>query len=148
MIRLSRYQLKEIAEIFVLANTPLSLFKAIVRTSTMDYLRKRPTSELVSYYDFITARARRDEISVALAYAVLFALLIKARDVTQIPIDVSRLAWGEYIAQYLRRGSTSTQTLTLEPPARTPQVETTGSSTGFLLYGPDDRRLTWSNEND
>jgi hypothetical protein len=146
--RLSRKDLREFAQIFVLANTPISLFKGLTRCNAMDKLRKCPANELVEYYDYVTARARRSEIVVALMYAVLFAILLLARGANPFPVDVKRLLWGERVREYLKRstvGTTSVIVLPTDPVTRVVGSSSVSSAIGGLL-GPDGRPLVRRHE--
>jgi hypothetical protein len=67
VIKLAKSDLRDFARVLILANTPLSLFKGIVRCAGMDKLRKWSTTELIEYYDYITARAERSEVAAGLA---------------------------------------------------------------------------------
>src|SRR4051794_24455962 len=113
MIRLSKTQIEEIAQVMVIANTPLSLLRGYERSSAIASLIKQNPEELVGYYDRITARASRTEVAVAIAYAMLIAILIKARDKEQPPVDASRLLWGERIQKRLAM-ETRTQVFNLD----------------------------------
>lgn len=146
MTRLSRRQLLEIAHTLVLANTPLSLLKGLRRSSAMNTLRQWSPKELCEYYDRITARARRSEIAVALAYICLVAIFLKARDCRHVPVDASRLNWGESIRDHLTSSNSSTQSFTPAEPTPRVNVETRSSPGGATLYGPDNQPIVWRNE--
>lgn len=101
-LNLKKSDLADFAEVIVLANTPLSLFFGMVRTSAMERLRSLPTEDLVAYFDYVTARAKRNEYVVGLAYAVLCALAVQLRDHPVI-VDPSRLEWGPSIWEFIAR---------------------------------------------
>jgi hypothetical protein len=149
MIRLNRNQLLEIAQVLVLANTPLALFKGLVRSSAVQILRaKCSPEELVEYYDSITARARRTEIVMALAYAVLSAILLRARDAKEIHVDATRLLWGEQIRDYVARVAVSTNVVQIVQKTPSPRVHAVSSSsedTPISLVDPHGQPLSWRN---
>jgi hypothetical protein len=149
--RLTRYQLRELAQVLVLANTPLSLFNGLVRCSAMDKLRKCPPKELVDYFDRITARPRRSEIVIALAYAVLSAILLRARDAARVPVDPTRLRWGRQICEHLSRAPVNTQEITITSPQPKPTILVESSPSANIsgqLVGADGREIVWRNDND
>jgi hypothetical protein len=79
--------------------------------------RNSSVDELKDYYDYITARARRDEIVMALAYATLIALLLKFYDSAQfssLEIDASRLPWGDEIKRHFESITPSTGIITVK----------------------------------
>jgi hypothetical protein len=96
MIRVDRHDLRQLARIALLANTPYSLYHALSKSPPVRRMTDTCTeTELRQYYDTITARRGRSEIDVGLAYAVLVALLnIPSR---RDPVDSSRLRWGRTI---------------------------------------------------
>jgi len=135
---LLRHELKEFAQVLVLANTPLSLFQGLTHCSGMGKLRECSPQALSDYYNRITARARRSEFVVALAYAVLSAILLHAREGNRTSIDASRLLWGEQIRDYLERSTVITQQHFLSPSTE-PKIRAMSSvsaSTSVIL-GPD-----------
>lgn len=151
MNKLSKYHLWEFAQVLVLANTPISLLNGMIQCAGMEQLRKSSPADLVPYYDQITARARRTEVVVALAYAVLCAILLKARDTGRPPVDPSRLLWGNAISKYLAQTTVSTQSFTIEPQFAAATVQVVGSPssefTGQVL-GADGRPMIWREAND
>ncbi|MFZ0970568.1 MAG: hypothetical protein WAN13_20015 [Candidatus Acidiferrales bacterium] len=94
VIKLARIDLIEFAQVLVLANTPLSLFRGMVQCGGMQKLRRYPAADLTAYYDGVTARAGRSEIVAGLAYAVLCAIILLAREAPNIQVDAARLQWG------------------------------------------------------
>jgi hypothetical protein len=127
MIRLSRTELKELAQILVLANTPRSLYGGLVNSAGMTKLRACSTADLLDYYNQITARARRSEFVIALSYAVLCAILLHAREGERIAVDASRLDWGENIADYLKSSTVPTRQIVINPSQRKPAIRIEGS---------------------
>jgi hypothetical protein len=126
MIRLSRYELLSLARAFVLANTPYSLYSELVADPAVGLLRRTVTQrELINYYNFITARAKRTEIVMGLSYGVLIALLLQMRDMGNLsnpPFDSSRLQWGPQIQEYLQIASSGTQILQLDLAQTTTKI--------------------------
>jgi hypothetical protein len=124
MIRVDRYDLRELARIALLANTPYSLYHALAKSPPVrrmiDTCSER---ELREYYDMISARRGRSEVDVGLAYAVLVALLSlpSRRD----PVDSSRLRWGGAIDDLITKSATPTQreVITFRPTAEIRQPE-------------------------
>ena len=153
MIKLSRNQLLEITQVMVLANTPLSLLKGLVRSSAVQILRtKCSPEELIEYYDHITVRPRRSEIVMALAYAVLSAILLKARDAKRIPVDATRLFWGEQIQDHMSRMTVRTSLTHIPKEKMNPRVHahhvnspSASLDTPPILVGPDGNPLLWRN---
>ena len=150
MIRLTKHQLLEIARVLMLANTPLSLLQGLMRCSALDSLRRQcPPEELLEYYDRITARARRSEVVVALAYTVLTAILLHARDPRNAPVDATRLLWGERMREYAERVAVGTDVLRISPMPQAPEVRALSSAsndTPTTLVGPDGRPLRWRDD--
>ena len=138
MIRLDRTDLRSLAEIFVLANTPFSLLRKLLESPQVQrMLREYSASELEAYYDWITARAGRSELVIALAYAVLVGLLVHEGRVD--PIDTTRLEWGPQIQEYLQKSGKATQTTLIVIPGQA--VKTTfyqDSGAKPIVIAPDD----------
>jgi hypothetical protein len=109
----------------------------MVGCSGMAKLRKQPASDLIAYYDFITARAERSEIAMGLAYAVLCALILHARESSQIRADASRLQWGERIWEFMKYANVGTNSIVLAPPHPRPNVTSLSSPSADtpMLYG-------------
>lgn len=143
MKELSKSDIEELALVFVLANTPASLVRGMNRCSAMTKLRQWSADELVRYYDRITARAKRSEFVVSLAYAVLCALMLRVRDGVRVNVDASRLLWGEYIAQIVTRSGVPTGRFDVSIPLAKPTVlvSSSVSSNTPLILGPDGRPL-------
>ena len=111
MIKINRNELKGIASIYVLANTPFSLIKELINSNVVEELKNQcGLQHLKDYYQMITSRAKRDEISIGLSYAVLIAFLTHKDNNflnKDINIDVTRLKWGEVIEGHLKIKTTS-----------------------------------------
>lgn len=127
LIPLSKQQLRELARIFILANTPISFFNSLVRCSAMENLRRAPPAVLMEYFDELTTRARRTDLLIALAYAVLTAILLRARDAQYVPVQASRLHWGERIRVYAQQTTVGTHVLSAEALRPQPTVRIIGS---------------------
>lgn len=119
MTRLSKADLEDVLEIFFVANTPRSLLWGMTRTEAIAKLRKSPARELLEYYDRVTARAPRSELVMAVAYAFLCAILLRAQDGDAVPVDAGRLLWGEQIRNYFERSLIPTGIISANnvPPA-------------------------------
>jgi hypothetical protein len=142
VITLAKSDLRDFARVLILANTPLSLFKGIVRCAGMDKLRKSSTAELVEYYDYITARAERSEVAAGLAYAILSAIVLHARTEPHIYIDASRLRWGSRIWDFMRASNIGTDYVNAPFSTKQPEISVTNSPTArALLFGADGRPL-------
>jgi hypothetical protein len=141
MTRISKNELSEIATTIIVANTPISLLTGLRRSAAMNKLREWTLEELVEHYDFLTARSRQTEIVVALSYAVLIAIFLRAKTVDDPPIDPSYLRWGEQIRRHLLRTNASTGTMEVEPP-KPSIVDTRSSSANSVLVGYDGRPLS------
>ena len=106
MIKLPKSVLRGLVEIIYFANTPKSLFKAILRSRAFDILTEKCSeSALSKYYDELTARPQRTPLVAAIAYTVLIAFLRKSKSPELI--DASRLEWGEQILPHATSSSNS-----------------------------------------
>lgn len=149
LTKLTKSEIADFARTAVLANTPLSLFRGMVRCPGMDKLRNTPVHELTHYYDRVTARAERSEIGIGLAYAVLSAIILHTRDQGGIQVDPSRLYWGEQMWELATRGTIPTGLIV--PPMTTQNPTATAmtsppTETRFL-YDPGGRVLPpWRNQ--
>jgi len=148
VIRLTKSDLIEFAQVAVLANTPLSLFKGMVRCAGMTKLRKASIADLTALYDSVTARAGRSEFVVGLAYAVLCAIVLHARETPQITVDASRLNWGKSIWDFMKRAHIGTDNVDLKAPQQ-PTISSQSSpstETRVSLYGADGQPISWRNQ--
>jgi len=113
MIKISREVLTKIGMYYILANTPYSLFDALYAMPIIEKLKKECSIEyLAQYYDYLTSRAQRNEVSIGLAYCLLAAILtFPKNDVfdNHNKIDSSRLKWGEQIEEYVHKSFPSEQ---------------------------------------
>jgi hypothetical protein len=122
MIHLSKSQLQELTNIYLLANTPKSLLRVLLKTTAVDKLRRDCSpGELLEYYNRITTKAKRSPAVSAMAYAALIALLVKSPPVSQYP-DSSFLQWGTIIESYLSQQFGTTSTLIITPDSPKPAV--------------------------
>lgn len=101
MIQLSRSELCALAEVFILANTPRSLFDAMVVHPVVARMKSGcERKELLLKYDEVTAKDRRSPFIIAFAYAILVALLTKpSSEISPEQPDVTRLLWGEHFVE-------------------------------------------------
>jgi hypothetical protein len=135
MIRLDRRDLIDLAGIVLLANTPYSLFHALLKTSAVFRLKQEcEPVDLEQYYDRITVRARRTEIELGIAYAVLIALL--TIDKVHNPIDASRLQWGVAIEELVQKSGRTTQSIRIQSAIPQPMVQQRQSpgGTGLIIH--------------
>jgi hypothetical protein len=122
MIRLSRSELWKLAASFILANTAPSLYQALLKSDAVRRLaRECGRAELASYYDRLTARARRTEIEMGLAYGILVAAL--RHEGGPVRLDVSRLRWGSALEELTSKSEISTQRFVLEVPPQPPRLD-------------------------
>jgi hypothetical protein len=147
VIKLTKSDLIEFAQVVVLANTPLSLFNGMVRCAGMAKLRKCPTTDLTVYYDHVTARAERSEVVIGLAYAILCAVVLQKRESPEIRVDSSRLQWGERIWDFMKRASIGTGLVAYDAAPQRPRVSTSGTNSTDtpMLYGPGGN-VVWRND--
>ena len=102
MNRLSISEFTDFADAFVHANTPISLLNGLVRSSGMRKLRERDINVLLQRCDEVTARPKRNAYIMGLAYAILCAILLHARESSdKINFDETRLDWGQAIRAYV-----------------------------------------------
>ena len=114
---LNKLAAREVVALLILANTPKSLYKAILKSSAYTWLVKNcGEKQLSNYYDELTARARRTPLSAALAYACLVALLNTAT--SPGAVDASRLEWGENMRSYSNEGELATSRLIIPATGR------------------------------
>lgn len=113
MIHVSRRVLREIAKTYVLANTSYSLLNGLKSVEIVKKMREDCSyDQLKQYYEKLTSKARRSEIVVAFAYAVLISLLThtnKTRDL----VDSSRLDWGLAIEKFVSMSTPSNNRSTI-----------------------------------
>jgi len=132
MTRLDRRELRDLARLFVLANTPYSLYQGLMQTESVRRLRKTCTyQQLKDYYDWITARPRRTEIDLGFAYSVLVALL--TADQRGGPIDTSRLRWGREIEELVQKSAVTSHSSYLIQVPTSPITITRQNTSGLGL---------------
>src|SRR6185295_15597640 len=138
MIRISREELREVASVYVVANTPSSMLGGLLRTSAVRRLRSESIGDLAAYYDFVTTRARRTEVSMGLAYAILVSIHFHAHPVpgTRPHLDASRLQWGSIIEEQAKSKAPTTQIVV---PARHMKTNVISAPSNPLILPRDPR---------
>lgn len=135
MISISKKELYEIATIFMVANTPSSLLRGLLDCQAVSRMRKKSRpEELLVYYDFVGARAKRTTVSMALAYGVLVSILFneKPSEHCRSSIDVTRLFWGAHIRDIANVSNPPTQIHTIYGTPKA-QVEVSNPASGIIL---------------
>ncbi|MEW5844394.1 MAG: hypothetical protein AB1775_14135 [Bacteroidota bacterium] len=123
MISISRTELKLIGMYYILANTPYSLFDGLNSLGVIEKLKSECSIEyLAQYYEFLTSRSQRNEISIGLAYCILIAILTYPKndlfDNTN-KVDIARLRWGIQIEEYIHKSFSSEQFLSVSNISQT-----------------------------
>ena len=77
------------------------------------------------YFDRLTARPRRTEILLGLAYGVLVASLL-SEERSEPALDEARLEWGSWMRDYVGKAIPSTSILAVGP---TDQMHVVGKAT-------------------
>lgn len=136
MITLTRNDLKELAQTYMLANTPRSLFGGLLRCSAVHKLKSEYNKpELKTYFETITAKARRSEYVMSLAYAVAVALLTKDISMEEGEIDFSKLDWGEQFQDHAYHTSSSVIITDISAfPSQKIEISSTPTSNIVLPY--------------
>jgi hypothetical protein len=138
MIRLPKSYLQEITNTLILANTPKSLLNGLLQTKGVEVIRREcDGSDLLDYYQRITAKGSRTPFIIALAYATLVALLTKSPPPTPPP-DASFLQWGQTIEQLIRDGFGTTQRSVIIQESPRPSIIYTSGAPSVM--GDSDRR--------
>jgi len=144
MIRLDRSELLRTARTYVIANTAHSLAEELQQSTVVRKLREQCSyAKLLEYYDVLTAKARRSELVMGLAYAVLLALILHQREGAApigADIDTSRLHWGSEIAEYLSLSSASTQIINLGSATPEPVVHSVSRPGASRVISPGENR--------
>ena len=141
---LKRSDLEGFAHTLIVANTPVSLLRGLLRAPGMTKLKACPAEQLQQYFDHITARPRRSAVSIGLAYAVLSALLSKAVNVATAPVDAGRLEWGKEIRDFMAlQPNIKTGTIIVSAIPPRPSVQSTLSASGsmFMPQPPNESKL-------
>lgn len=128
MIHLSRRELLDFAELVVLCNTPSALYGGLRAHQAVRRMASLVDETLLlQAYDKVTARGRRTEVELGLAYAFLLSLLVHDHG-TPASLDASRLLWGDSFRELarLKESATSSVTVTGGSPAL---IESTTSLT-------------------
>jgi hypothetical protein len=101
VIPISRAELVELGTLFALANTPGSLYSALVAHPVVQRLRAEMGPDALGVrFRQLTARGRRTELSLGLAYAVLTAI-VTHEEAVAVPDSADRLEWS---AAFVHRG--------------------------------------------
>ena len=96
-MKITKADLRKIASILILANTPRSFYKELRKTDLVRSLEESCGEKwLYEFYSRLRCRHNRTPIGVALAYTVLIALLRK-RPSAEFTPDVEPFMWGEEI---------------------------------------------------
>ena len=132
MIKINRNQLSELAYIYLVANTPLSLLNALKRNEAVLRMKDNCSyNHLKEYYGIITGRARRDETVMGLSYAVLVAILLHERTEGHLP-DCARLEWGDEIKKYVSASNRSNLSIVINGSPATTRIDNSPSSVTIL----------------
>lgn len=143
MIKLDRRQLIDLARLVVVANTAPSLFQGLLDTDSVSRLRfECSPNELLDFYDRLTARARRTEITLGLSYGTLTALLLNKEPLTEVnQPDVSRLKWGEQFRQLAEGLGARTQVIEVPTTWNQPRIVASNQpSSGLILLTNEPHR--------
>lgn len=143
MIHLDKRQLLDLAALYIVANTPRSLFQGLAASTAVSEMRhKEQLGALAGYYGKITARAKRSELVIALAYAVLIGILLHKDNVDQhMRPDCSYLRWGPHMEELCRRLTPQTQII---PVYGTTAYATTEPGSATQASPVPDAGLVWS----
>ena len=135
MIRLKRSERIELAKLYALANTPPSLYHALAKNGTVQRMRAEMGAEaLAADLNHLTARDRRTEVSLGLAYAVLVALLTNPE--AEVPRFAERLKWYRAFADLAKKTGLVTATTVIEAVRHQARVEATTSASSALILHP------------
>lgn len=146
MIRLSRKELLEMARVYVLANTPRSLYEGLLGCAAVEKMRQMETPEaLQEYFRRITARPGRSELVLGLAYGVLISILLNRRGLGPRRLDASRLQWGENVQSIANSLDSPTHFLEIAKTYR-PTIKATNQPSSDLIVLPGVRPRTWENK--
>jgi hypothetical protein len=129
MIPVAKHELLGLAKLGALANTPASLFGALATNSTVERLRSQMgVGVLIADLARFTARARRTEITVGLAYAVLVAILTHKERAPEF--DPTRLTWGDDFVKLARAHGRAMSIVLIDATAHqlTHHIDTSGPS--------------------
>lgn len=136
MIRTKKHELLELATLMLLANTPGSLFTALSKNNTVERLRSE-MGQVALAADFarLTARARRTEITLGLAYAVLVAMLTHEQRSPEF--DPTRLMWGKDFVDLAQARGRSTSLITVDASGHQLTYRSEVTGTNPLRIAPD-----------
>ena len=97
--------------------------------------------ELADYYDYISARADRDELVMALAYGVLVSLLTHPKRTSNDPApDVTRLQWGPQVEAIPRNLGPTGSIIDMSAVVPRTGVETLIGAGSTMIVTADPRR--------
>lgn len=116
-MKITKSDLRELAGILILANTPRSFFRALRKTDVVKGLEEHCSEAWLSeYFGKLRSRHNRTPCGVALGYAVMIALLRKGPSLEHAP-DLEPYMWGEEIASMVKaEGVTSSSLLISTSP--------------------------------
>lgn len=118
MIKVPKSIIEEATNIYILANTPKSLFRGLLKSALVERLKHNcSVNELLSYYNRVTAKGNRSPFVAAMAYSTLIALFAKAPPKDIAP-DASFLQWGTDIEGFAQQsmGATTSMIITTQTP--------------------------------
>ncbi len=134
MIRLTGSELIELGKLYALANTPPSLYHALAKNSSVRRMRtEMGPAVLAADFNRFSARDKRSEVSLGLAYATLVALLTHPERV-EVPRTVERLKWGRAFVELAKSSGLVTSTRVID--ALQYRVQTTTSPASPLILHP------------
>lgn len=136
MIKIDRNELLELASAYVIANTPESLARGLLKTSGVTRMRQEEVrSELRREYELVTTRANRTEISMGLAYGLLLGIVLNVRNEDpDVSVDTSRLHWGDEVAEVARRLVPSSQSIVIHVPRSDAKVTTSNQIATPIIF--------------
>lgn len=136
MIKVNRRQLLELATIYMVANTPISLFRGLLGNDVvLSLINDIPRAQLLAYFDRITARAKRNEFTLALAYGVLVAIVCsRDRSNWEENPDFDRLSWGRDIFDFASKNRSANAVQSIQMPQMPVSLDGGGiKTTGSIL---------------
>jgi hypothetical protein len=145
-MKLSISDIRELAFTLTVANTPLSLLRGMRASAGMRKLSKCSAAELSEYYDRVTARAERSEFTMALAYALLIAIVLRGvEEGDRVAVDSGRLLWGAQIRLYLERSVIATDVISCPTPEPKIAIDNSAPSSSGLVGWDGRPAHSWSN---
>jgi len=108
-----RNELRQLAEVFVIANTPRSLYTEILATGYVNrVLKTYSIDNLLALYSRVTAKPNRSEVTAAFLYLLLISIY-KSGSSKMNEADSSCLDWGPLIQTLAQSNSASSQIISL-----------------------------------